>query len=191
MSITAFESITLDGVLQAPGRPDEDPRGGFVHGGWAAGYQDEVSMRFAGEGMSGDGALLFGHRTYADLLQFWTITAEPNPFTDVLTRTRKHVASRSSDTILAYPESTLLAGEAVDTVRALREESDLTILGSGELVRALHAAGLVDRYILLIHPIVLGSGTTLFADGDRVNLRLERSITTTTGVIIAQYVTSR
>lgn len=177
--------------MQAPGRPDEDQRGGFVHGGWAAGFQDEVSMQFAGEGMSGDGALLFGHRTYKDLLGFWTTTADANPFTDVLTRTRKHVASRSADTVLDYPESALLAGEAVDTVGALREESDLTILGSGELVRALHAAGLVDRYILLIHPIVLGSGTTLFADGDRSDLRLERSVTTTTGVIIAQYVTSR
>ena len=187
MSITVFNSVTLDGVMQAPGRKDEDTRGGFLHGGWAAGYQDEVSMQFAGEGMSGDGALLFGHRTYSDLLGFWTTTAEPNPFTDVLTGARKYVASRSPGTTLAYPESVLLAGEAVDTVGELRGDGDLTILGSGELVRSLHAAGLIDRYILLIHPIVLGSGTRLFDGGDRASLSLERSVTTTTGVIIAQY----
>lgn len=189
MSITVFNSITLDGVMQAPGRPDEDTRGGFAHGGWAMGYQDDVSMQFAGEGMSGEGSLLFGHRTYSDLLGFWTTTPDPNPFTDVLTRTRKYVASRSAATTLPYPESTLLAGEAADTVAAVRqrEPGDLTILGSGELVRSLHAAGLIDRYVLLIHPILLGTGTRLFDGGDRANLTLERSITTTTGVIIAQY----
>lgn len=193
MSITVFNSVTLDGVMQGPGRADEDTRGGFTHGGWATGYQDDVSMQFAGEGMSGEGSLLFGHRTYSDLLGFWTSTTDPNPFTDVLTRTRKYVASRSADTALPYPESTLLAGEAADTVAALSDQDagDLTILGSGELVRSLHAAGLIDRYILLIHPIVLGSGTQLFDGGDRASLTLERSVPTTTGVIIAEYVRSR
>ncbi|MET1051964.1 MAG: dihydrofolate reductase family protein [Mycetocola sp.] len=188
MSITVFNSITLDGVMQAPGRPDEDTRGGFAHGGWAAGYQDEVSMQFAGEGMSSGGGLLFGHRTYADLLDVWT-HADENPFTEVLTRSQKYVVSRSHDTVLAYPESTLLAGEASDTVATLRERhpGDLVILGSGELVRSLHAAGLIDRYILLIHPIVLGSGTRLFDGGERADLVLERSVPTSTGVIIAQY----
>jgi dihydrofolate reductase len=189
--ISLFQSVTLDGVIQGPGRPDEDTRGGFAHGGWGQGYQDEVSMQFAAEGMSKDGALLFGHRTYDDLLGFWTTTPEPNPFSDVLTNTPKYVVSRSATTTLAYPESTLLVGEAVETVAAIREQvqGDLTILGSGELVRSLHAAGLIDEYILLIHPIVLGSGTKLFGDGDRVDLTLERSVTTTTGVIIAQYST--
>lgn len=111
----------------------------------------------------------------------------------VLTRTPKYVASRAGDTKLAYPASTLLVGEATRTVAALREEveTDLTIMGSGELVRSLHAAGLIDEYILQIHPIVLGSGTRLFGDADRVNLTLERSVTTTTGVIIARYSTTR
>lgn len=78
-TITVFESVTLDGVMQAPGRADEDTRGGFPYGGWALAYQDEVAMRFAGEGMSQGGALLFGRRTYDDLLGFWTSTPEPNP----------------------------------------------------------------------------------------------------------------
>jgi dihydrofolate reductase len=187
-SISVFQSVTLDGVMQAPGRADEDTRGGFAHGGWANGYQDDVSMQFASEGMSSGGALLFGHRTYDDLLGFWSAFPEPNPFSAVLTNTQKYVVSRSQPA-LDYPASALLEGEATETVAALREQLDvdLTILGSGELVRALHAAGLIDTYILQIHPIVLGSGTRLFADSDRVDLMLERSLTTTTGVIIAQY----
>lgn len=187
--IGVFQSITLDGVMQGLGRADEDTRGGFVHGGWGDGYQDEVSMQFVGEGMSAGGALLFGHRTYDDLLGFWTSFGQPNPFTDVLVHSPKYVVSRSADTQLDYPHSTLLAGEAVETVASLKKEleGDLTILGSGELIRALHSAGLIDQYVLQIHPIVLGSGTTLFAEGDRVDLELERSVTTTTGVIIAQY----
>jgi len=146
-------------------------------------------MRFAAEGMSGGGAMLFGRRTYEDLLGFWTTTPEPNPFVDVLVHSPKYVVSRSADTTLAFPNSTLLSGDAAATVAALKDRTDdeLTILGSGELVRALHAARLIDSYILQIHPIVLGSGTRLFGAADRVNLALKRSIPTTTGVLIAQY----
>ena len=189
--ISVFQSVTLDGVMQGPGRPDEDTRGGFNHGGWTNGYQDSVSMEFAAEGMAAGGSLLFGHRTYKDLLGFWTTTPEPNPFTSVLLNSQKYVVSRSSDTVLDYPNSTLLAGEAAQTVAALHEDDDgdLTILGSGELVRTLQADGLIDEYILQIHPILLGSGTRLFDESQRVDLILERSITTTTGVIIAQYST--
>jgi dihydrofolate reductase len=188
-TITVFENVTLDGVLQGPGRPDEDTRGGFARGGWASGYADEVSMRFAGEGMAGGGSLLFGRRSYEQMLAAWTAAPEPNPFTDVLVQTPKYVVSRSADVTLGYPSSTLLSGDATETVAALKKEveQDLTILGSGELVRALHAARLVDSYVLLIHPIVLGSGTRLFGDADRADLLLERSLPTTTGVLIAQY----
>lgn len=135
--IRVFQSITLDGVMQGPGRADEDTREGFTHGGWANGFQDEVSGRFAGEGMSRSGALLFGHRTYDDVLGFWTTTSEPNPFADVLLRTTKYVVSRSADTRLPHPNSTLLSGDAVDRVSALKEEldGDLMIMGSGELIR--------------------------------------------------------
>lgn len=186
--ISVTESITLDGVMQGPGRPDEDTRGGFTHGGWGDGYQDHVSMRFMNEGMSGEGVMLFGRRTYEDVLAYWTAATGPNPFTDYLTHVRKYVVSRSS-TGLAFPNSTLLHGDARRTVRRLKEgtEGSITILGSGELVRALQEAGLVDEYILQIHPIVLGSGTPLFGASDRRNLTLQRSVTTTTGVIIAHY----
>ncbi|TRW47050.1 deaminase [Georgenia yuyongxinii] len=188
--ISAVESITLDGVMQAPGRADEDTRGGFVHGGWAAPYADHVAMEFLGQGMGGAGdAMLFGRRTYEDVLHRWTTTTEPNPFTDVLVKTPKLVVSRSSGTVLEYPNSRLLAGEALHTVAQAAADvgGTLVVLGSGELVRALHAAGLVDEYVLQIHPIVLGSGTRLFADGERANLTLVRSVTSTTGVLLAKY----
>jgi dihydrofolate reductase len=187
-TITVFEGVTLDGVMQAPGRPDEDTRGGFTDGGWAAPYQDEVMMQFAGEGMAESGAMLFGRRTYHDLLGFWTTTPDPNPFTEVLVQSPKYVVSHDADVALAYPNSTLLAGEAADTVAALKQEVDgaITVLGSGELARTLFAAGLVDHVVLQVYPLVLGSGTTLFGDA-HVEFDLRRSVPTTTGVIIAQY----
>ncbi|GGI44098.1 dihydrofolate reductase [Agromyces flavus] len=187
-AITVFESVTLDGVMQAPGRPDEDPRGGFAHSGWALPYQDEVAGRFAAEGMSQGGALLFGHRTYDDLMGFWTSTPEPNPFTGALITADKFVATRRRDIRLDHPNSTALVGEAADTVAQLRAERDggITVLGSGELVRALLAAHLVDELVLLQHPLVLGTGTTLF-DATPLTLNLRRSIPTTTGVVIGQY----
>lgn len=187
-TITVFESITMDGVMQSPGRPDEDTRGGFARGGWAVPYQDEVAGRFAAEGMSQDGALLFGRRTYDDIMGFWTTTPDPNPFTEVLVRTDKYVATRQRDIRLDHPNSTPLVGDASETVARLKDEVDgnLTVLGSGELVRALFAAGLVDVLVLSQHPLVLGTGTRLF-DKTPLTLDLQRSLTTTTGVIIAQY----
>ena len=188
-TISIFESITLDGVMQGLGRPDEDTRGGFPHGGWGDGYTDEVSMKFVGESMSNTGGMLFGRRTYEDLLGFWTKTTDPNPFRDVLVQSQKYVVSRSTGAGVDYPNSTLLAGDAVETVARLKDQvsEDLTILGSGELVRALHAARLIDRYVLQVYPILLGSGTRLFGAADRLDLVLERAIPTTTGVLIAQY----
>jgi len=188
-TITNFTSISLDGVMQGLGRPDEDTRNGFAHGGWGDGYHDQVSAEYAGRGMNEPGGLLLGRRTYADLLSHWTRTPEPNPFAQVLLETPKYVASRSEHTVLDYPESTLLAGDVIAQVAELRRESDLplTILGSGELTRALHTAGLVDEYVLLVHPLVLGSGTRLFGSGDRVGLDFVESLPTTTGVLIARY----
>ncbi len=134
--------------------------------------------------------MLFGRRTYEDLLGYWTTRPESNPFTDALVRTVPSTSSpgRSTPTS-ATPNSTLLAGEAVETVAALKEggDEDLTILGSGELVRALHAAGLIDTYVVQIHPIALGSGTRLFGAADRLDLDSRARVPTTTGVLIAQY----
>jgi dihydrofolate reductase len=187
--ITVFNSLTLDGVMQAPGRPDEDTRGGFAHGGWAAPYMDEVMGRVAAEGMAGPGALLLGRRTYEDFHGFWPNQTD-NPFTEVLDNTRKYVASTTLREPLGWRNSTLLEGDAAEAVARLKEQpgEDLTVLGSGELVQSLRRRDLVDRYVLLLHPLVLGSGRRLFPDGGPAStLRLVDSVPTTTGVIIATY----
>jgi dihydrofolate reductase len=192
MRVTAVESVTLDGVMQAPGRPDEDTRDGFAHGGWAVPYGDEVIARAMGERMArGRGALLLGRRTYEDLYGYWP-KQPPNPYTEALERARKHVASRTLSEPLPWANSTLLEGDAADAVAALRAEpgEGLTIIGSGALVRALAAHGLVDAYVLLIHPLVLGAGRRLFDGVPQAKLRLTDSVTTATGVIIADYETA-
>jgi len=187
--ITVFNSVSLDGVMQAPGRPEEDRRGGFTHGGWAVGYADPVMASFAGEGMARDGGLLFGRRTYEDFYSVWPNRPD-NPFTEVLNRRQKYVASRTLVEPLPWRNSTLLQGDAVDAVARLEQESDgdLLILGSGELIRSLIPRKLIDQFILLIHPLVLGSGRRLFADDGHLQaLKLVDSKPTSTGVLIATY----
>jgi dihydrofolate reductase len=187
--LVVINHLTLDGVMQAPGRPDEDRRGGFEHGGWARPYGDEVMGRVMGEGMAKGGALLLGRRTYEDFAAFWPKQRD-NPFTPVLNERRKYVASRTLQEPLPWVNSTLLEGDAADAVARLKEEQDddLAVLGSGELVQSLTRRNLVDQYLLTIHPLVLGSGRRLFTDGGAyASLRLVDAITTTTGVVIATY----
>jgi dihydrofolate reductase len=191
--LVAFESITLDGVMQAPGRPDEDTRGGFEHGGWAAPYMDAVLGGLAADGTTTTEAMVLGRRTYEDFAAFWPNQPEPNPFTEVLNNTLKYVASRTLEEPLPWMNSSLLMGDAADEVAALKErtEGDLLILGSGELVRSLLPRQLVDRFVLLIHPLVLGSGRRLFPDdGSPVSLHLVDTRTATTGVVVATYRTA-
>lgn len=187
--VVVTNNLTLDGVMQAPGRPDEDRRGGFAHGGWALPYSDEVMAKAMGEGMAQTGALLLGRRTYEDFAGFWPKQTD-NPFTAVLDNTQKYVASTTLAEPLPWANSTLLEGDAADAVASLKEQpgKDIVVLGSGELVQSLMRRNLVDEYVLLIHPLVLGSGRRLFADGGSVSaLRLVGSTTTTTGVVIATY----
>ncbi len=188
--VVVFNSVTLDGVMQAPARSDEDRRDGFEHGGWAVPYADQVIGAVAAEGMSkGGGGLLFGRRTYEDLFKVWPGRTD-NPFTEALDNAQKYVASRTLSEPLPWQNSTLLRGDVADAVAALKREidGDLTILGSGELIQALMARDVIDTYILLIHPIVLGSGRRLFRDGGGLaKLRLVDSKASTTGVVIATY----
>jgi len=188
--ITTFTHVTLDGVMQAPGRPDEDTRGDFGFGGWEVRYADPVMAGVAGEGMATDAALLFGRRTYEDFHGFWPNQPKQNPFTDVLDRSRKYVASRTLSEPLPWQNSTLLKGDAAESVAELKAASDrdLVVLGSGDLIRTLMRHDLVDEYLVLIHPLVLGTGGRLFGGGGpAANLRLVDSKITTTGVIIATY----
>jgi dihydrofolate reductase len=187
--ITVVNNLSLDGVMQAPGRPDEDRRGDFEHGGWAMPYNDEVKGRAMGEGMARGGALLFGRRTYEDFYGVWP-NQKDNPFTEVLNNAQKYVASRTLKEPLPWSNSTLLDGDAADAVARLKEQSleDLTIVGSGALIASLMKRNLIDRYVLMIHPLVLGSGRRLFADdGSFAALELSESVATTTGVLIATY----
>jgi len=184
-----FMNLTLDGVMQAPGRPDEDRRGGFEYGGWATPYADPGIGNAAGESMATTGALLLGRRTYEDFYSVWPNRTD-NPSTAVLNNTLKYVASTTLKEPLAWSNSTLLKGDAAEAVARLKEQpgKDIVILGSGELVRLLMRRNLVDEYMLLIHPLVLGSGRRLFTDGGAfAALRLVDTKTTTTGVVIATY----
>jgi dihydrofolate reductase len=187
--VVVFTSLTLDGVMQAPGRPDEDPRDGFEHGGWAAPYNDPVMGAVAAEGMANAGPLLLGRRTYEDFFSFWPHQTD-NPFTEVLDNALKYVASTTLEEPLPWRNSTLLEGDAAEAVAGLKRQpgKDLVVLGSGDLVQSLRRRNLVDEYVLLIHPLVLGSGRRLFPDGGAsAALRLVDTKTTTTGVVIATY----
>jgi dihydrofolate reductase len=184
--LTVVESITLDGVMQAPARPDEDTRGGFEHGGWALPYADDVMGRAMGERMGGGGAILLGRLTYQDLFEVWP-KRKDNPYTETLNRTQKYVVSSSLTEPLPWENSTLLEGDPAAVAELKREVEHLTVIGSGELVRSLLGAGLIDEYVLLIHPLVLGSGRRLFPDGVFASLRLVDSVVTTTGVVIGTY----
>jgi dihydrofolate reductase len=187
--IVVFESVTLDGVMQAPGRPDEDRRGGFERGGWALPYADPEIGKAAGESMGTTGGLLFGRRTYEDFYSVWPNRTD-NPFTAVLNNTQKYVASTTLREPLPWSNSRLLKGEAAEAVAKLKEQpgKDFVILGSGELVRSLMRRNLIDEYMLLIHPLILGAGRRLFTDdGSFATLRLVGTKTTSTGVVIATY----
>ncbi len=183
-------NLTLDGVMQAPGDPNEDRRGGFERGGWATPYFDAVMASAAAEGIAKGGALLFGRRTYEQFASVWPNQPQDNPFTDVLNTRQKYVASTTLEEPLPWRNSTLLKGDAAEAVARLREQpgKDLVILGSGELIQSLMRHNLIDEYRLLIHPLVLGSGRRLFPNGGAfAALRLVDTQTTTTGVVIATY----
>jgi dihydrofolate reductase len=187
--LVVVENLSLDGVMQAPGRPDEDTRGGFDRGGWAvqALENDPEATQASMAGHNETGAMLFGRRTYEDVLGHWLSTPEPNPFTEILEKTPKYVASRTLTEPLPHPNSTLLKGDAIDEVAALKQESgrDLVVLGSGVLVRDLATAGLIDEYVLTTIPVVLGSGTRLFGD-TYIALQVVNSVTTSTGIVVAR-----
>jgi dihydrofolate reductase len=186
--IEVFLSISLDGVMQSPARPDEDTRGGFTRGGWAVPYADPVMW----EDMGRAGSILLGRRTYEDFYDVWPKRTD-NPFTPVLNAARKYVASRTLEEPLSWENSTLLGSDIPAAVAQLKEsnDEDIVILGSGELVRSLMPTALIDRYVLSIHPLVLGTGQRLFVDdGPPADFTLEGSKTTATGVVIATFTTA-
>ena len=190
MRIVVLNHISLDGVMQGPGTPQEDTRGGFTHGGWAVPGNDEVMGQRLGGWMGREsGGLLLGRRSYEEMLRHWN--EEGGPFKDALNAAAKYVVSADSAAELGWPNSTLVSGDVPAAVAELKQESssgDLVIMGSGQLIRSLLPHGLIDEYLLMIHPLILGSGQRLFEHDDHlVKLRLVDSTATTTGVILATY----
>jgi dihydrofolate reductase len=190
--ITIVENVSLDGVAQAPAGRDEDPRGGFAHGGWFAHYPDAVLGEVMGRGMAGPGAMLFGRRTFESMQDAWAGTTD-NPFGPVLDAKQKYVVSRTADLSPTWAHTTVLAGNAAATVADLKASSDLdlTVLGSLDLLATLLPAGLVDDAWLAVAPVVLGSGRTLFPAGAHLRWELVESVPTTTGVVLTHYRAAR
>ena len=188
--VVAIEHLTLDGVMQGPGRPDEDRRDGFEYGGWAAARNDPAMMEVMGARMGSSWSLLVGRTTYEDFASFWPNQPQPNPFTEALNNAEKFVASTTLTEPLPWQNSTLLKGDAADAVAKLKKDHDKTLVtfGSGVLVQSLMRRDLIDEYVLQIHPLVLGKGRRLFPDDSSLtNFSLVDSVTTGTGVIIATY----
>jgi dihydrofolate reductase len=184
-NIIVFTNLTLDGVMQGPAEPDEDRRGDFAYGGWGAPYNAMAQP----ESIPSIGALLLGRRTYDNFYAVWPKRTD-SPFSALLDNMPKYVVSTTLSEPLAWINSTLLKGDAAETVARLKQEPgpDLVIMGSGELVQSLMRANLIDKYVLLIHPLVLGSGRRLFPEGGAfATLRLLGAKTTTTGVVVATY----
>jgi dihydrofolate reductase len=195
--IVVMNHVTLDGVMQGPGRPDEDTRGGFSHGGWAnrSAMPGDTVGKAMGERMAAGGGLagwLFGRRTYESLLSYWNQQPD-SPFGPLLNNAPKYVASTTLTEPLPWPNSTLLRGDIPDAVGRLKAQSAgvLALMGSGELIGSLMAADLIDEYLVMIHPLVLGTGRRLFPENVYVSLRLTDSVTTATGMMIATYEPAR
>ena len=190
MQIVVTNHVTLDGVMQGPNAPEEDRRGGFEHGGWAAPNADAVMAKAMAEGIARGGSLLLGRRTYEQMASFWPHQSDDVPYAKVINERQKYVASRTLKAPLEWRNSTLLDGDAAEAVAALKERSgeDLGVLGSGDLIQTLMRRDLIDVWVIPIHPLVLGAGRRLFPDGGApASFRLTDTTTTTTGVVIATY----
>jgi dihydrofolate reductase len=186
--LVVINHLTLDGVMQGPGRAEEDTRDGFAHGGWAAPRTDDVMMQALGARMAEDNRLLLGRRSYEGMLGYWNTT--DSPFKAALNDAEKYVASRTLHEPLPWPNSTLLHGDVAEAVATLKRQPgpDLNIMGSGELIQTLMRDELIDEFLLMIHPLVLGSGRRLFPEGStQTDLRLVEARPTTTGVVLATY----
>jgi dihydrofolate reductase len=179
---------TLDGVMQAPGMPEEDREGGFDQGGWQVPYFDEESGQVMAEGMASFDALLLGRKTYEIFASYWPNAPADDPMAERLNKVPKYVASRSLDNV-TWENSTLLEGDIENEVPRLKEAyNEIHTSGSGNLVQSLMKPGLVDQYNLWVYPVLLGSGKRLFGDGTMPTaLRLVESKTFGNGAVLLSY----
>ena len=180
--------LTLDGVMQAPGGPEEDTSGGFAHGGWSVNYWDDRMGEVMDAAMGVPFDLLLGRRTYDIFAAYWPNASEEDgakPLNDAT----KYVASRSNPR-LEWEKSVLIEGDAAEGVAALKQQDgpELQVHGSGNLIQTLLRSKLVDEFRLWVFPVVIGSGRRLFAEGTvPTGLRLADSTTSTTGVVMGTY----
>jgi len=191
-TLIVTEFLTLDGVAQAPGGPDEDLGGGFTHGGWQAPLLDQESGRVMFEQARSMDALLLGRRTYDIFANYWPGAPEEIPFTGLLNGVPKYVASRTLAGPLAWEGSTLVAGDLAESITALKERHhEVHVIGSLDLVQSLLRFGLVDRLNLWLYPLLLGSGKQVFAGGTvPTALRLTESVTHPNGTLQLAYETA-
>jgi dihydrofolate reductase len=179
---------TLDGVMQAPGMPEEDREGGFDQGGWQVPYFDEESGQVMAEGMASFDALLLGRKTYEIFASYWPNAPADDPVAERLNKVPKYVASRTLANV-TWENSTLLEGDIENEVPRLKEAyNEIHTSGSGNLVQSLMKRGLVDQYNLWVYPILVGSGKRLFGDGTMPTaLRLVESKTFGNGAVLLCY----
>ena len=185
------EFVTLDGVAQAPGGPDEDRDSGFVHGGWQAPLVDQESGSAMFEHARSMDALLLGRKTYEIFADYWPTAPDEIPFAGLLNRVPKYVASRTLTGPLTWQGSTLVTGDFVERITAVKERHDeVHVIGSLDLVQSLLRFGLVDRLNLWLYPLLLGNGKQVFADGTvPTALRLTESVTYPNGTLQLSYET--
>lgn len=187
--ISVVNFVSLDGVMQGPGSPDEDRTGGFPHGGWVGPYLDEDWMQFASKGLAGGSALLFGRVTYEKMVAHWPNVSNDDPIAAKMNNSTKYVVSNTLKDV-SWHHTHLIRGDAATEVAKLKEEpgDDITILGSGALLEDLIRNDLIDSYTLLLCPLVLGTGKRLFRDGEpKTPLNLVESRQTSTGAVILVY----
>lgn len=181
--------VTLDGVMQAPGGPEEDGSGGFSHGGWSFAYFDEFLNDILLKQAEGAYDLLLGRKTYETFAKYFPLVEPPNPISAAFNHARKYVVSNGSRT-LDWGPSTRISGDVAEEITKLKRQEgpDLLVSGSGRLVQTLLKQDLVDELRLMIFPLTLGSGTRLFAEGTLpLNLRLVASAASPSGVLVATY----
>ena len=186
------EFLSLDGVAQAPGAADEDPTGGFDHGGWHMRYmEDEMAREWVLRGILDAGGYLLGRRTFEIFAGYWpNAPEEEQVIAEPLNTKPKHVASTTLTEPLGWQSSTVLEGDVAEAVAALKREreDELHVIGSTQLVQTLIEHGLVDELRLMVDPVLLGGGKRIFRDdGVLRELELVDSAVTSTGAILASY----
>ena len=189
--LIASEFLTLDGVMQAPGEPNEDRSGGFDQGGWQVPYFDEVFGGALTASLAAAGGFLLGRKTYEIFAGHWPHQPAEDPLAGTFNSLPKYVVSSTLREPLQWQNSTLIKGDVAAEIASLKshEGKEIQVIGSGELVQMLNRQGLIDEYRLMLHPLVMGKGKRLFREGiPMVRLRLVDSKPSSTGVLILTYV---